>query len=141
VTKALVLFCAVCVLFFGCARKESPNDSRVIRPVATVEQVTSVMDSSEHRLIAFDFYAPWCGPCRILAPLLETIAQENREQITFYRINIDNVPQAVQLFKVGRIPFVAFVKNKKVVAELAGIQPREQYMNIIAANSAAPAKQ
>jgi thioredoxin 1 len=129
----------IAIFLMGCTRNENPNGSSTISSVASIEQVRAIKDRSENGLIAFDFYADWCGPCRILAPTLEAVAQENKSRITFYRINIDNIPQAAQLFKVDRIPFVVFIKNKEVIAEFAGIQPREKYTDVIAANSVKPA--
>jgi thioredoxin 1 len=141
VITLLIRYCAVLAFlafFLGCNRNEKVFESTTIGSVASVEQVTSIRDNAGNGLIAFDFYASWCGPCRSLSPVLEMIARENTSRIAFYRVNIDNVPQAAQLFKVDRIPFVVFVKHKEVVAELTGIQPRAKYLDIIAAYSAKP---
>jgi thioredoxin 1 len=89
------------------------------------------MDNSGDSLVAFDMYADWCGPCRILAPTLEKVAAATKGKVAFYRINLDQVPEAGQTFGVGGIPFVVFVKNKKVVATFTGVQPEESYLRAI----------
>ena len=131
---------AILAFLIGCSRNEKAPESGTIPSIASIDQVRSLIADSDKGLIAFDFYAPWCGPCRMLAPTIEEIAQDNKSRITFYRINIDNVPLAAQLFKVNRIPYIVFVKNKAVIDAFAGIQPREKYLDIIAAHSATPAK-
>jgi len=136
-------FVILCVgsFLFGCGRREKPDEPMAITPVATIDEVASIVGHSDEGLVAFDFYANWCGPCRSLAPVLESVAQENKSRIVFYRINIDNVPQAAQLFKVDRIPYVIFVRNRAVVAQLTGIQPKEKYVAIISAYSVKRARQ
>jgi thioredoxin 1 len=141
VSKRYYIISAIFFFFIGCSRNEKAYENKIIGSVASIEQVNALVANSETGLIAFDFYANWCGPCRTLAPTLEAVAQENQSRVKFYRINIDNVPQAAQLFKVDRIPFVVFIKNKEVIAEFAGIQPRVTYTDAIAANSVKPAMQ
>jgi thioredoxin 1 len=139
VTKSWSVIFLLFFLVAGCNQNEKAYEGKVIAPVASIDEVTSIISNSDKGLVAFDFFAPWCGPCRSLAPVLESIAQQSRSRVIFYRINIDNVPQAAQLFKVDRIPFVVFVKNREVVAALVGIQPREKYLEVISANSVKPA--
>jgi len=122
----------------GCSKQKSSSTAEAIESVITYAGVTMRIDSAKDSLIAFDLYADWCGPCRILGPTIEAIAKENKGKVTFYRVNVDNVPQAAQLFGIRGIPFVVFLKNKNVVGSFTGIQPKEEYLKIIAANSIQP---
>jgi thioredoxin len=99
--------------------------------ILAIGEVDSVIDKSGDSLVAFDMYADWCGPCRILTPTLEKVAAASKGKVVFYRINLDQVPEAGQAFGVGGIPFVVFVKNKKVVATFTGVQPEESYLRAI----------
>jgi thioredoxin 1 len=131
--KRLTPFLILCAILMmsGCGSSEKKSS---ISSILTGKELDAVMERSGDTLIVFDMYADWCGPCRMLAPTLETIAQENKGKVIFYRVNVDQVPEAGQTFKVGAIPFVVFVKNKKVVSELTGLQPKEYYEKAIADN-------
>ncbi len=111
------------------------NESSKMSRIPTIGGVTAVMDGAGDSLVAFDIYADWCGPCRALAPTLEKVAADNKGKVTFYRINMDQVPEAGQMFGARGIPLVVFVKNKQVVASFTGIQPEDTYVQAIDKNS------
>jgi thioredoxin 1 len=125
-----LILCAI-LLMSGCGSSEKKSS---ISSILTGKELDAVMERSGDTLLVLDMYADWCGPCRMLAPTLEIIAQENKGKVIFYRVNVDQVPEASQAFKVGGIPLVVFVKNKKVVSELVGLQPKENYEKVIADN-------
>ena len=79
----------------------------------------------------FDLYADWCMPCRVLSPVLEKIAVEMKSSVSFYKINIDKSPDIASVFQVSGIPFVVFIKDKKVVQALLGVQPEAAYRRAI----------
>jgi thioredoxin 1 len=131
VRKKAFLFSVVVLLISACGSNKGTAEKGTIETVQTYAGVTSRIEKSSHSLIAFDLYADWCVPCRILAPTLETIALDNKSRVTFFRVNVDDVPEAAQFFKVSGIPLVVFVKDKEVVGALTGVQPREEYLKII----------
>jgi thioredoxin 1 len=98
-------------------------------------ELSRIIENSGDSLVAFDLYADWCVPCHILEPTLEQVARENKRKVTFYKVNVDQVQDASQTFPVTGIPYVAFVKNKKTVATLIGVQPKESYEKVIKDNS------
>ncbi len=77
----------------------------------------------ENKILLLDFYADWCGPCQMIAPLLEEIAQEN-PNITVGKINVDKEPLLAQKFGVMSIPMLAVIKNKQLTNQAVGIEAR-----------------
>ncbi len=71
--------------------------------------------------VVVDFYAPWCGPCRILAPLLHQFAEEFEGRIKFAKLNVDNAPGLAQGYEVTGVPMLAAFRNGKVVDSLVGL--------------------
>ncbi len=83
-----------------------------------------VLDSSEPVLV--DFWAPWCGPCRHIAPLIDELAAENAGAIKIGKVNIDENPQAPQQYGVQNIPTLLVFKNGEVVERFVGLQPKSR---------------
>jgi len=79
-----------------------------------------------------DFWAPWCGPCKSIAPTLEEIANEYAGKIRVCKLNVDENPQTPTQFNVKGIPNLIFFKNGKVVEQIVGAVPKEQLITAIA---------
>ena len=75
----------------------------------TKENFESEVEKSES-LVVIDLYADWCGPCKMLAPVIEELEHEYPD-VKFGKINVDNEPELTALFKVESIPYIALVKN------------------------------
>jgi thioredoxin 1 len=133
IKKAAILLMSVLVLLYcGCGNAEKKSSMGTI---LISGELTRIIENSGDSLVAFDLYADWCAPCRVLGPTLEEVAKENKRKVTFYRVNVDQVQDASQIFPVSSIPYVVFVKNKKTVATLTGVQPKESYEKVIKDNS------
>lgn len=114
--------------------EKKPTAKQTARSVITIEseeQFKAIVDTSGDRLLVFDLYADWCMPCKILSPLLEEIAKENKGKASFYKINVDKHKRIAAMFGVSGIPFVVFVKNKTGVHALTGVLPRARYQRVI----------
>lgn len=75
--------------------------------------------------VLLDFYADWCGPCRMVGPIVSEIANE-RNDVKVGKINVDEQPQLAAQFKVMNIPMLAVIKNGKLENQAVGFRPKEQ---------------
>ena len=81
--------------------------------------------------VLLDFWAPWCGPCRMLAPILDQVAAE-RGDIKVAKVNVDEEPELAGQFRVYSIPTLAVVKDGQLVEQAVGARPKQQILNMIA---------
>ncbi len=94
--------------------------------ITSMEQFQQVV-AKKDRLIVFDLYADWCGPCKKLAPILEDVSETHNEQADFYKINTEKLPQISRMFQVKGIPYVVFFKDGGIANAYTGLYPQEAY--------------
>lgn len=82
---------------------------------------------SKKGALVVDFYADWCGPCRMLSPVMEELASQYEGKATFAKLNVDNVDEIPSLFNIRSIPCVIFIKDGKEVNRIVGFRPRKEF--------------
>ena len=82
------------------------------------------------KAVLIDFYANWCGPCKMLSPIIDEIAEE-REDIIVGKVNVDSEPELAEKFGVFSIPTLVILKNGEVVHQSAGPRPKAQILNLL----------
>lgn len=96
--------------------------------VVTKENFEEIKNSE--KTVLLDFYADWCGPCRMVAPIVAQIAEEC-PQYTVGKINVDNDPELAQQFGVVSIPTLVVMKGGEVVSQSAGARPKAQILAML----------
>ena len=81
--------------------------------------------------VVVDFLATWCGPCRMVSPVIESLADEFDGQMPICKLNVDEVPDVATQYKIMSIPTVMIVKNGEVIDKAVGVRTKEEYQNMI----------
>ena len=81
--------------------------------------------------VILDFWAGWCGPCKMLAPVMDEIAAESGDLVKVGKINIDEETELARQFKVMSIPTILAVKDGKIIDKKVGVRPKEEIISMI----------
>jgi len=81
--------------------------------------------------VFLDFWADWCGPCRMLGPTFERLAEKYGEQVTFAKINVDELPDVANKFAVRSIPTLVLLKEGNVVEKLVGLRSEQELTQVL----------
>ncbi len=88
-----------------------------------------VLESNQPVLV--DFWAPWCGPCRMVGPIIERISEKMGGKVKVYKLNVDENPVISSQFGITGIPTVIIFRNGQIEREFVGVQPEQVYMNAL----------
>jgi thioredoxin 1 len=99
----------------------------------SVKQISDATFQSETSsgTVLVDFWAPWCGPCKMIAPILDELSNEVGDKAKIVKINVDDNPESAAKYNVMSIPTLLVFKDGHVVDQLVGVQPKEKLKAVI----------
>ena len=100
--------------------------------VATNTNFTELIQDS--KLVIVDFWATWCGPCRMLSPILDEVEAEMPDKITVVKVNVDDADEIAAQYRIMSIPTLLFIKNGEIVDKTVGAMPKPALLEKINAN-------
>ena len=98
--------------------------------VITVDKDNFETVKSSEKTVLLDFYADWCGPCRMVSPIVDEIAEE-RDDLLVGKVNVDNEPELAEQFGVFSIPTLVVMKNGEIVNQSTGERPKNQILDML----------
>lgn len=88
----------------------------------------------DSKLVIVDFWATWCGPCRMLSPILDEVEEEMADQISVVKVNVDDADEVAAQYRIMSIPTLLFFKNGELVDKTVGAMPKPALVEKIKAN-------
>ena len=81
--------------------------------------------------VLIDFWASWCGPCRMLAPVIEQIAEETAGSVKVGKVNVDEEPELAAAFQVASIPTLVVIRYGNIAQTAVGLQPKDRILDML----------
>ena len=100
--------------------------------VATNDNFAGLLESD--KLVVVDFWATWCGPCRMLTPILDEVEEEMAGKLEVVKVNVDDADEIAAQFRIMSIPTLLFFKNGQLVDKTVGAMPKNVLVERINAN-------
>jgi len=91
--------------------------------------------------VFLDFWADWCGPCKMLSPTFEKLAQQYGDQITFAKVNVDELPDVANQFSVRSIPTLILLQDGNVIERLVGLRSEKELVQVLSRHTVGAVKQ
>lgn len=99
----------------------------------SIKQISDATFNNEIEagIVLVDFWAPWCGPCKIIAPILDELSAEIGDTAKIVKINVDDNPESASKYNVMSIPTLLVFKDGQLVDQMVGVQPKEKLKAVI----------
>ncbi len=130
----IIAICLIVVLLltsktiFKKEENQQGEQSGFVQEIASSEFENEVLNSDKKVLV--DFYATWCGPCKIISPIIEEVAKENPE-VKFVKVDIDANQELAEKYEVVYIPTLVVIENGKEITKNVGAISKEEILNLI----------
>jgi thioredoxin 1 len=100
--------------------------------IVNISDASFKTEVENHGTVLVDFWAPWCGPCKMIAPVLEELSSELGESVKIAKVNVDDNPMSAGQYGVMSIPTLVLFKDGQPVDKVVGFQSKDQLKNLIA---------
>jgi thioredoxin len=135
--RRLQAVCGRCGEKLGEGTGRASSGAGAGRPLTVTDATfaSEVLQASDNAPVLLDMWAAWCGPCRMIAPMLDELAAESGGRYRIAKLNVDENPQTAARFQVQSIPTLLIFKNGKLVDRLVGAQPKQAIAARLAAHA------
>lgn len=129
----MAIWLGLCLLIWGCTDKKTgvAKAPETIPRIADAASFDRLLATAGERLLVIDFFADWCGPCKLVTPILAEVAEEVKEVADVYTVDVDANRRLAQRMGVSGIPNILLIKNGKTLDRLYGVLPKETYLTAI----------
>jgi thioredoxin 2 len=108
-----------------CGRCKTPLPVN-LKPVTVTDATFTVEVERSPLPVLLDMWAPWCGPCRMIAPTIDELASDMAGRVRFAKLNVDENPATARRYKVGSIPTLLVLKGGQEIDRIVGVQPKAE---------------
>ncbi len=106
------------------------NKKKVQTITVTDENFREVVLNTDKGVL-LDFWAPWCGPCKIIGPIIDEIAEEFGDKAVIGKVNVDQNPKLSNHFKIKSIPTLVFIKDQQMLEKFSGMIPKPNLKDMV----------
>ncbi|KAG0665259.1 Cytoplasmic thioredoxin isoenzyme 2 [Monosporozyma unispora] len=102
----------------------------MVTPITSAAEFDSSISNTD-KLVVVDFFATWCGPCKMIAPMVDKFSQQYEAEATFLKVDVDQLPELAQKYEISAMPTLVFIKNGKEIAKVVGANMAAVKKNIV----------
>lgn len=103
----------------------------MVTQVASAAEFDAAISGTD-KLVVVDFFATWCGPCKMIAPMVEKFSEQYAEGATFLKVDVDQIPDLAQRYEISAMPTLVFIKNGAEITKVVGANMGAVKQNIVA---------